>query len=387
MKTPFIFGRIAKDENFTDREKETKHLVSNFRSLINTVIISPRRWGKSSLVAKAAEEAGSGDNHIRICFVDMFSIRAEEQFYSNLANTVLKATSSKWEESVDSAKRFFRHLVPKIVLNADLTNEFSLNFDWKELKANPDEVLDLAEKIASEKKQKLIVCIDEFQNISEFDDPLFFQKRLRSHWQRHQHVAYCLYGSKRHMMLDVFSNPSMPFFKFGDLIFLEKIDTPSLTGFIRERFSSTKKSISDDLSRLIVALADNHPYYVQQLSQQVWLRTKSSCSETTVREAHLSLIEQFSLLFVTITETLTTNQINYLRALVAGEKALSSSAVLIRYNLISSAAVNRSRNSLIEKDILDNMAGKISFQDPMYRYWLEHTYFASVNSPHTAGLS
>jgi len=387
MKTPFIFGRIAKDENFTDRENETKHLVSNFRSLINTVIISPRRWGKSSLVAKAAEEACSADNHVRICFVDMFSIRAEEQFYSNLANAVLKATSSKWEESVDSAKRFFRHLVPKIVLNADLTNEFSLNFDWKELKANPDEVLDLAEKIAAEKKIKLIVCIDEFQNISAFDDPLFFQKRLRSHWQHHQYVAYCLYGSKRHMMLDVFSNPSMPFYKFGDLLFLGKIDTLSLTGFIRERFSATKKSISDDLSRLIVDLTDNHPYYVQQLSQQVWLRTKSACSEKTVREAHLSLVEQLSLLFATITETLTTNQINYLRALVAGEKALSSSEVLIKYKLVSSATVTRSRGSLIEKEILDIVAGKISFQDPMYRFWLEHTYFASMNSPHTAGLS
>lgn len=387
MKTPFIFGRIAKDENFTDRERETKHLVSNFRSLINTVIISPRRWGKSSLVAKAAEEAGSADTLVRICFVDMFSIRAEEQFYSNLANAVLKATSSRWEEAVDSAKRFFRQLVPKIILNADLTNEFSLNFDWKELKANPDEVLDLAEKIAAEKKQKLVVCIDEFQNISAFEDPLFFQKRLRSHWQQHQHVAYCLYGSKRHMMLDVFTNPSMPFYKFGDLMFLEKIDTLSLTGFIRERFSATKKSISADLSELIVALADNHPYYVQQLSQQVWLRTKSTCNETTVHEAHLSLIEQLSLLFATITETLTTNQINYLRALVAGETALSSSDVLTRYNLVSSATVTRSRKSLIEKDILDIMAGKISFQDPMYRYWLEHTYFASLNSPHTAGLS
>ena len=387
MKTPFIFGRIAKDENFTDREKETRQLVSNFGSLINTAIISPRRWGKSSLVAKAAEESASADSHMRICFVDMFSIRAEEQFYSNLANAVLKATSSKWEESVDSAKRFFRQLVPKIILNADPTNEFSLNFDWKELKANPDEVLDLAEKIAAEKKFKLVVCIDEFQNLSAFDDPLFFQKRLRSHWQKHQSVAYCLYGSKRHMMLDVFTNPSMPFYKFGDLLFLEKIDTPSFKEFIRERFSATGKSISDDLSGLIIALADNHPYYVQQLSQQVWLRTKSSCNETTVREAHLSLVEQLSLLFATITETLTTNQINFLRALVAGEKALSSSEVLIRYSLVSSATVTRSRNSLIEKDILDIVAGKIFFQDPMYRYWLEHTYFASMDSPHTAGLS
>jgi hypothetical protein len=170
-------------------------------------------------------------------------------------------------------------------------------------------------------------------------------------------------------------------------MFLEKIDTPSLIAFIRERFSATKKSISADLSELIVALADNHPYYVQQLSQQVWLRTKSTCNESIVHEAHLSLIEQLSLLFATITEALTTNQINYLRALVAGETALSSSEVLTRYNLVSSATVTRSRTSLFEKDILDIVAGKISFQDPMYRYWLKNTYFASLNSPHTAGLS
>lgn len=375
MDTPFIFGKIARNENFTDREKETTDLVSNFNSLINTIIISPRRWGKSSLVAKAAGLALVNNKSLRISNIDLFSVRNEEQFYELLAMAVLKAASSKWEESVDSAKRFFKKLVPKIILNADLNNEFSLNFDWKEIRRNPEEILDLAEKIAEEKDIRIVVCIDEFQNISEFEDPLFFQKRLRSHWQQHEHVSYCLYGSKRHMMLDVFTNPSMPFYKFGDLVFLQKIDTVSWTEFISERFSATGKSITAKQSELIVSLADNHPYYVQQLSQQVWLRTTVECSEVIIHQAHISLIDQLSLLFATITESLTNNQLNLLKAIVAGEKTLSSAEVMTTYRLISSANVTRSRKGLIEKDILDKNAGTVSFQDPMYRFWLKERFF------------
>jgi hypothetical protein len=179
------------------------------------------------------------------------------------------------------------------------------------------------------------------------------------------------------MMLDVFTDPSMPFFKFGDLIFLEKIDTGSWTKFIRERFSATGKIISVVQAELIVKVADNHPYYVQQLSQQVWLRTKVKCSDEIVHQAHSSLIEQLSLLFATITDALTNNQINFMKAVVAGEKALSSTDVLTRYHLTNSSNVSRSRQALIEKDILDNMEGILSFQDPMYRSWLEKDFFSS----------
>lgn len=375
METPFVFGRIARDENFTDREKETNHLLRNFNSMINTIIISPRRWGKSSLVEKSSEIASSKNRKLRICKIDLFSIRGEEQFYESLATSVLKSASSKWEESVDAAKRFLRQVVPKIILNADQGNEFSLSFDWNEIRKNPDEILDLPEKLAAEKDIKIVVCIDEFQNIEEFDDPVFFQKRLRSHWQKHQNVSYCLYGSRRHMMSNVFTNPSMPFYKFGDMIFLEKIDTGSWIDFIRERFVSTGKSITENQAEQIVRLADKHPYYVQQLAQQVWLRTRRKCMEETTNQAFNNIIAQLSLLFATITETLTSSQINLLRAMIAGEKSLSSSEVISKYHLRSSANVNRSRKSLIDKDILDNNAGVISFQDPMYRFWLKKEFF------------
>lgn len=375
MEAPFIFGRIATDENFTDREKETEHLVNNFESLINTVIISPRRWGKSSLVHKAADIAMQADKNLKVCAIDLFNVKTEEQFYTALARNLIQETASRWEEAVENAKKFFSRLVPKISVGAGPGSEISIDFDWEEMKSNPDEILDLPERIAEAKGVKIVVCIDEFQNIAEFEDPLFFQRRLRAHWQRHRKVSYCLYGSKRHMMMNVFTDSSMPFYKFGDIFFLNKIDTEHFIPFIIERFSSTGKSITEDACRKIIALADNHPYYVQQLSQLSWLRTSGQCDVETVVKAHLSLVEQLSLLFSNLMETLTFQQTCYLHALIAGEKAITSTETMYKYHISSATAASRSLKTLIKKDILDSKSGEISFQDPIFEYWLRYNYY------------
>lgn len=375
-EVPFIYGKIAIGKDFCDREKETTYLVQYFTSLINTIIISPRGWGKSSLVNKAAKLAMAQNSNLRICHIDLFNVRSKEHFYSLLAQKVIAATSTKWEEAIESAKSFFSHLVPKISIGTDPTNEVSIDFDWEEVKRNPDEVLDLAEKIAKKKGLKIVICVDEFQNIAEFTDPDYFQKKLRSHWQLHQSVAYCLYGSKRHMMMEVFTDSSKPFYKFGNLMFLNKIDTPCLVEFFKSRFADTGKEINDEASHLIAKLVDSHPYYAQQLAQLSWLRTKDVCTVEIVSEAHTALVEQLSLLFVTITETLTKQQLNYLKALIAGEKAISSTEVMHRYQISSTTSISRSKAALIKNDILDNKAGEISFQDPIYAYWLKTEYFA-----------
>ena len=375
MEAPFIFGKIATDENFTDREKETIHLVNNFESLINTIIISPRRWGKSSLVHKAATIAQNNDKKLKVCTIDLFNVRTEEQFYTVFARSIIDGTASRWDEAVNNAKKFFSHLVPRISIGTNPINEVSIDFDWEEIKKNPDEILDLPERVAEAKGIRVMVCIDEFQNIAEFDNPLFFQRRLRAHWQRHQKASYCLYGSKRHMMLNIFTSSSMPFYKFGDLFFLNKIDSAHFLPFITERFASTGKTIAEDACRKIIALADNHPYYVQQISQLAWLRTSETCTEEIVAEAHASLVEQLSLLFSNLVETLSFQQICYLNAVIAGEKAISSSKTMHKYHISNATAASRSLKALIQKDILDNLSGSVSFQDPLFAYWLKHEYF------------
>jgi uncharacterized protein len=223
METPFAYGRLVTDQNFTNRMEEIKQISQNFTSGTNTVLISPRRWGKSSLVKKAALETGATSGSIRFVFIDMFNVRTEEEFYKELFEKSIQSVSGKIDDVIGNIRKFITRWSPEISISPGSEIKFTLHLNWKELKKQPDEILDLPEKIAAEKKIRIIVCIDEFQNISFFDDPPAFQKKLRSHWQQHKSAAYCLYGSKRHMLMDVFTSPSMPFYKFGDMIFLAKI--------------------------------------------------------------------------------------------------------------------------------------------------------------------
>lgn len=375
MDTPFVYGRLATDADFTDRQEETAHLVTNFSSLINTIIISPRRWGKSSLVNKAAREAMAKDSKLRIASVDLFNVLDEQQFYKTLSEAIIHATSSRWEEGVENAKRFLAHIVPKLVFVNEPGAEMSLELDWNRIGDNVDQILDLGEKIAQDKGIKLVICIDEFQNIGFFSNPLFFQKKLRAHWQRHQHVAYCLFGSKRHMMMEVFTKSSMPFYKFGDLMFLDKIGARDLQGFIEKRFKDTGKEIQSSASKMVVDLVDCHPYYAQQLAQLSWLRTNDECTEEIVAEAHASLVRQLSLLFTTLTQDLSQQQIRYMRALIENPDSVTSTATMAKQGITSATAAYRSKKALIEKDILDDIGGTTTFVDPLYAYWLRHTFF------------
>ncbi|MDF1518584.1 MAG: ATPase [Lutibacter sp.] len=375
METPFVFGRIATEKNFTNRTIEIERLVNNFNSFVNTILISPRRWGKSSLVAKASKIAMKNDETLRFCFIDLYNIRSEEDFYQTLAKEVLKNSSSKMEEISDNVKKFLGQFLPRISFSPGSDFDFSLGLNWKEIKMEPDEIINLPEKIAHEKNLRFVICIDEFQNISEFEEPLAFQKKMRSLWQVHQKTSYCLYGSKRHMLLDVFTSSSMPFYKFGDVVFLEKIDSTDWLEFIKTRFEETGKTIDDESINLITSLTDCHPYYVQQLAQQTWFRTKRKCSKELVFDAFENLVMQLSLLFQTLTDELSKTQINFLKAILKNAIQLSSKSTIKEYQLGSSANVLKIKNALIKKEIIDIQIGEISFMDPLYKYWLKKYYF------------
>lgn len=375
MKAPFVFGKVATKDDFTDRENEVRRLVSNFVSGTNSILISPRRWGKSSLVVRASEVALKKNRKIKFCFVDLNNIRTEEQFYQALATSVLRASATRIQAIAENARKFMGRFVPNLTFSPGTGPEIKLSLDWKEVKKEPGDIVDLPEKLARNSGMNFIICIDEFQNISEFTDPVSFQKQMRAHWQHHHNVSYCLYGSKRHMMMDVFESPSMPFYKFGDIIFLDKISTADWKSFLIKRFEDTGKQIGGKEAGLISELADCHPYYVQQLARQSWLRTESVCSGEIIRSAFSDLILQMSMLFQTITDGLSNTQLNFLRALLSGAEQLSSQGNIIEYQLGTSANVVRIKKALISKEIIDTSKNRIFFLDPVFRRWLLEYYF------------
>lgn len=370
MENPFTFGKAAFGEQFTDREQDTKRLLANFKHGINTVLISPRRWGKTSLVQKTASLARG--RRLKIVTLDAFSCRTAHEFYTLFATEVVKQTAGKWQEWMENAKKFLASLVPKISIGADPVRDFSITFDFSDKKLSVDEVLTLPQRIATEKGFKLVICIDEFQQVAEFDEHLSFQKKLRSVWQLQPDVSYCLYGSKKHILANLFSRQSMPFYKFGDVFFLQKIPTSNWVPFICKRFQATRKKISEKIAEKICDTVENHSSYVQQLAWITWSGTAKTVTPGIFESAVVALLNQNAMLYLRYVEELSAYQLNFLQAIADGvHSEFTKTAILQQYQLGTAANVKRLKEALENKELIDINDKIVAFNDPVFRLWFK----------------
>lgn len=375
MNKPFNYGKIAEVNYFTNRTKEVKWLETQINAGINCILVSPRRWGKSSLVQHTATIINKRNPTTVFCFIDLYNIRTEKEFLELFSTTIIKATSSSFDEAVRNIKLIFKQLIPSVAVSPDPNSEIEISFNWQELKKNMTEVLDLPEKISAAKNIQIVMCVDEFQNISFMEDGIAFQKKLRAHWQKHQKANYILYGSRRHLMMDFFTKSSMPFYRFGEILFLEKISEKHWINYISERFLATNKKISEIFAASIAEQMKNHPYYVQQYAQAVWQQTNRVVNASNLHEATEDLLDQYTILYQKEVDMLTNFQLNFLKALCNNEIAFGSKRILEEYNLGTSANITRIKAALLNHEIIDVLGKDITFNDPLFAIWLKRRFF------------
>jgi hypothetical protein len=373
--SPFVYGNTVSTHAFTNRDAEIKKLTNNLVSGINTTIISPRRWGKSSLVEKVTAAIARKNRNTKVVLIDLFSVSSEQEFLEALARETIRASSSKWQEWMSAGKNFFRAITPKLSVGIDPQSDFALGFDWKELKKNADEVLNLPETIARKKKIKFIICLDEFQNLSLFSEANSFEKKLRANWQRHNLTTYCLYGSKRHMMTHIFNSPSRPFYRFGDIMMLPKIEAGKWRSFIMRGFLKSGKKIEDPVAEAIPRLMKNHSWYVQQLAHYTWNLTQKKATLTELNLAIAELINANSPLYQREIEIISTTQLYLLKAVCNGETKFTSAAVMREYSLGTPRNVSKNKSILINNDLIHETDGRFEFLDPAFELWFRKQYF------------
>ena len=373
-ENPFVFGKAAEGEYFTDRIEDAKRLTANLTHGINTILISPRRWGKTSLVKEVISKNDRPD--IKFIFVDMFQCKSEYEFYHAFATAVVKQTSSKLDEWMETAKMFLSNLSPKFSFGSDPMNDFSLSFEWNPKDDTEVGILQLPEKIAQKKNIHLVICLDEFQQIADFMDSVTFQKKLRSVWQHQQYVTYCMFGSKKHLLENIFNDKSMPFYKFGDMMFLKKIPTEEWVTFICAKFQETGKKISVEQATKICEATENLSSYVQHLAWLVWYKSDKVVTNQDVTTAIDDILEQNKVFFQREVEQLSELQLNYLRALANGvTTGFTRKDVIRKYRLESSANVQAVKKALLKKDIIDVDGQEISFNDSLFKLWLKRQQF------------
>lgn len=367
---PFIFGKAAEGPFFTDRAEDAKRLNANLTHGINTILISPRRWGKTSLVKKVIVEMDRPD--IKPVFIDIFQCKSEYEFYHAFASAVIKQTSSKLDEWVETAKTFLSNISPKFSFGSDPLNDFSLSFEWNPKDDTEADILQLPEKIAQKKNVHIVLCLDEFQQIADFTDTVKFQKKLRSLWQHQQNVTYCMFGSKKHLMESIFNDKSMPFYKFGDMMFLKKIPTEEWVPFICAKFKDTGKRITPEQATMICEATENLSSYVQHLAWVVWYKSDKVVTNKDIIAAINDLLEQNKVFFQREVEQLSELQLNFLRALANGiTTGFSRKEVIKKYRLESSANVQSVKKALLKRDLIDVDGQEISFNDSLFKLWLK----------------
>ena len=343
IENPFVFGRAAEGTYFTDRTEDARRLSANLAHGINTILISPRRWGKTSLVKKVINETDRPDT--RYVFIDIFDCKSEYDFYRSFAGT-------------------------------DPMNDFSLSFEWSPKDNTEKEILQLPQKIAQKKNIRLVVCLDEFQQVADFSDSITFQKKLRSVWQHQQEVTYCMFGSKKHLMENIFNEKSMPFYKFGDMMFLKKIPTEEWIPFISNKFQETGKIISEEQVAKICELTENLSSYVQHLAWIVWYKSDKVVRNKDIDDAINDLLEQNKVFFQREVEQLSEFQLNFLKALANGvSSGFSRKEIIKKYRLESSANIQSVKKSLLKKGIIDIDEQTITFDDSIFKLWMQRQRF------------
>lgn len=376
-EAPFVFGVRVEGDTFTDRKEETNRLKMNFLYGVNTILISPRRMGKTSLVEKVCSLVES--DTLKIAKIDAFGCRSENDFINAFATAVVRATSSKWEEWMENAKTFLSRFIPKISIGQDPLTDFSIALEYNRANTVTEDILQLPETIAKQKGIKIVICIDEFQQIADFPDSITFQKKLRSVWQLQSNVSYCLYGSKKHMMEKMFQSQSHPFYRFGDLFYLDKISETDWVEYICDRFRVTGKEISRELASEICTVTDRYSSYVQQLAWLVWLRTDKHATKEDVEFGIDRMLDACEPLFIQQTESLSAYQMNFLRALANGvNTGFTRSEILDTYQLGTAANISRLKKALTEKDLIMMTAPKkLEISDPILALWLKRRVWKS----------
>ncbi len=268
---PFTFGDLALDEAFTDREDEVAELASDMRNGQNVLIYAPRRYGKSSLVLRAAQEALRQKALVGYC--DLMKIPNKERLAAALAKTIYADIASPVGQAFERAAELFRSLRVRPTMEVD-PSDGSLRFSFQTGRRRSDidetieRLLELLGELAADRKRRVVMIFDEFQEIISLDPK--FPNLMRAVFQTQPEVSHVYLGSKRHILERIFNDKNEPFWRSAKQLEIGMIPPAKFGPFLRDRFAASGKGITPDGLEHLLAVSGGHPYGTQELAYFVW---------------------------------------------------------------------------------------------------------------------
>jgi uncharacterized protein len=359
MKTnPFKFGSVVDGPYFTDREDELDRITSHINGENHLILISPRRFGKTSLIRKIVNESAR-----KIIFLDIQIVLSVEDFASQLLKRIYRIYPV---EKLKSYIKSFR-LIPIVNINP-VTGEPEVSFrpGSKEL-APLEDVLNLIEKLGTDKK-KIIVVLDEFQDIFRIDSKI--DRFLRSVMQNHRHINYIFMGSSESMIREIFEKKSSPFYRFGTLMTLGKIGREKFKKFLEDKFNDITDRCKE-LSEEIIGITDSHPYFTQQLAYIVWeLLVLYGFSPDIVETSANEIVQSHDNDYEHLWNNLNRTDMMVLNGMSASDISPLSVEFSGRFGTGAASTVFSALQRLNHKGILLKEGSAYSVDDPFFRRWI-----------------
>ena len=381
MHNPFVYGEVVPAAAFVDRIVELDRLINDLAAAQKVFLISPRRYGKSSLVRHAlAALERRGALAIEVTVSSFSSYVAFLEGYAR----ALVAAESRWDRARNWLLEVIRSTRPEIRVAAKADPLGSITVAFPNVKSDRDvsrlaqEVFALPARLAEARKRKVVVALDEFQAIAGFNGGSV-EHAMRAAVQHQREVGYVFAGSEPSLM-ERMIGPRRPFYKAGPVMRLSKIPADEFAAFIEMRFNKSGLRAEAGLGAAVVELAGNLPYDVQRLAHETWDDVRAGGGRrATLDDLHNALrrlLAEQQTMFEALWQRLTLPQRAVLRAVVLQDgRELLSADVRERHRLGGASTVQAALGALLRDDVIARDEARYVVVDSLLKEWVARMTF------------
>ena len=380
MDTPFPYDKYVTGKNFMGRKTECSILSNLISQHAHVAIYEPPKAGKTSLVQQALLAMRFGQRPLTAGQLTVLNIRSVGEFLARYGATVIRMAASAPSEYADIVARYLdgTHFIFDRDAFADREEIISLNWDLDE--ADIQAVLRMPFRLASDREMPLLLVIDEFQNVLEAEggDNLLrtLDTVIRDESEAgHRNFSFIFSGSRVNAMKGIFESSRL-FYRHVTRVRLTPVDEREIADHVVRGFLSGGKVLDKELLIGACRLFKNNLWYINHFASVCDALSKGYIMEPVLVDALGSLLSVHEPRFRALVDSLTTHQINLLRATLEGNVRFSASEIIRKYSLNSSANVKRVKDALMKKEVLlFDDEDKPEFQDPLFEYWIRKYFF------------
>ena len=364
LKNPFLIRGYAGPDYFCDRETETRKLLAAFENDRDVTLIAPRRIGKTGLIQHVFSKLSDEFTGI---YLDIFATRNLSEFSSLFASSVIGSLDTKVEAAMASAVRFFQSCRPTITPQADGMPKFSFDV----VPSSAEATLKEAFAYIKSKERRVVVAIDEFQQIREYPEK-GVEAFLRSHIQLLPGVRFVFAGSHKHMMEERFASPKCPFYQSTQMLSLKEIPCDAYAAFAKRFFDNSGLPFDVELFAEVYRRFDGITWYVQAVMNRIWEAGEGLVDAAQIDDAVTILVEDQSLVFYDLLRSQSEGSQRMLRAIArAGAvKKPSSGAFVASSGLRAASSAAFALNDLRRRDLVYETDSGWVVYDRIFGEWL-----------------